>query len=260
MPARAAIEVDSLTLAFISREKATLVLQDVSFSAPEGCFVALLGPSGCGKSTLLHTIAGLLTPTRGEVRLFGKPVRGPSPAVGIMFQQDYLLPWRTVAGNVQLAWELRRERPKPERLYALLEEVDLRDAAHRYPQELSGGMRQRAALVRTLVTDPAVLLLDEPFSALDYTTRLRLGELVHTVLRRHRKTALFVTHDIPEAISLADRILLMGRNPGRIVATFVPPPELAQKPPLARRTDPAFPRLFERIWEEMRRVEDERPA
>ncbi|MBT9260340.1 MAG: ABC transporter ATP-binding protein [Clostridiales bacterium] len=257
MTSRAAIEVEDLEVAFISREIIHPVLEGVSLEVVEGGFTALLGPSGCGKSTLLNAIAGLLKPVEGRIFVLGKEVQGPSPEVGYMFQQDYLLPWRTVEKNIHLAWELRGERPIQERTLALLEEVGLGDALHKYPHELSGGMRQRVALVRTLAPEPAVLLLDEPFSALDYLTRLRLGDLVQKVLKRHQKTVLFVTHDIPEAISLADRIILLGGRPATVQREFRVPPHFQGLASLERRTDPAFQPLFQQIWEEMKRLDGE---
>ncbi|MCS6962761.1 ABC transporter ATP-binding protein [Thermoflexus sp.] len=197
-----------------------LALREVSLTLQPGEFVCLVGPSGCGKTTLLRILAGLLPPTRGEVWLGEQPLRGPDRRVGIVFQKDSLLPWRTAMENVRLPLELSGW-PRPEaagRAQALLEQVGLQGFEHAYPRELSGGMQQRVALARALAADPEILLLDEPFATLDAITRERLNEVLVELWERQRKTVLMVTHDVQEAAWLADRVLIMSPRPGTIVA------------------------------------------
>ena len=195
-------------------------LREVSLAMMPGEFVAVVGPSGCGKTTLLRILAGLLPPTRGEVWLGDRSLRGPDRRVGIVFQKDALLPWRTALENVRLPLELDG-CPRPEadrRARALLEEVGLQGFEEAYPRELSGGMQQRVALARALVADPEILLLDEPFATLDALTRERLNEVLIALWERQRKTVLMVTHDVHEAVWLADRVLVMSPRPGAVVA------------------------------------------
>jgi len=194
-------------------------IEDVSFSVADGEVVALIGPSGCGKSTLLNIAAGLQPPTSGQALVDGEPVEGPNAHVAFMLQKDLLLPWRTVAENVMLGAEIQGERRSEclRRAGELLCAFHLADFADRYPHQLSGGMRQRVALARTLAVNPSVLLLDEPFSAVDAQTRIVLQRDLAQTLERAEKTALLITHDLHEAVILSDRVLVMSRRPGRIV-------------------------------------------
>ena len=193
-------------------------LQDVSFSVDDGEFIAIVGPSGCGKSTMLKILAGLLPRTSGSATLAGTPMDAPSAAVGMVFQAPVLLPWRTIYDNVTFPVEVRRQPAASYRQRALdlLALVGLADFADRYPHELSGGMQQRAAIVRALVQDPKVLLMDEPFGALDAMTREQMNLELLRIWEQHRKTVLFVTHSITESIFLADRVLVMTPRPGRL--------------------------------------------
>jgi NitT/TauT family transport system ATP-binding protein len=187
-----------------------------------GEIVALIGPNGCGKSTFLRVASGLLTPDGGTVALDDGPISGPDPRIGLVFQEPRLLPWRTVGGNVAYPLELAgwsRER-REQRLGELLELVGLSEASHARPSQLSGGMRQRAAIARALALEPEVLLLDEPFSALDALTRDRLNVELLELWERTRSTIVIVTHSIPEAILLADRVVVMTPRPGRVAATI----------------------------------------
>ncbi len=195
-----------------------IALQDVSFTVEDGEFVAIVGPSGCGKSTMLKILAGLLPKTGGSATLAGATMDSPSPAVGMVFQAPVLLPWRTIYENVTFPVEVRRLPAKDYRQRALdlLELVGLKEFADRHPYELSGGMQQRAAIVRALVQDPRVLLMDEPFGALDALTREQMNLELLRIWDSHRKTVLFVTHSITEAIFLADRVLVMTPRPGRL--------------------------------------------
>lgn len=195
-------------------------LREVSLALRPGEFVCLVGPSGCGKTTLLRILAGLLRPTQGEIWLGAQPLREPDPRIGIVFQKDSLLPWRTALENVRLPLELSGW-PSPEaarQAQAWLEQVGLQGFEHAYPRELSGGMQQRVALARALAVNPEILLLDEPFATLDAITRERLNEVLIDLWEQQRKTVLMVTHDVQEAAWLADRVLVMSPRPGSIVA------------------------------------------
>ncbi|KAA6210338.1 ABC transporter ATP-binding protein [Streptomyces filamentosus] len=196
------------------------VLERTDLELPAGSFTALLGPSGCGKSTLLNLVAGFARPTEGRVTAGGEPVRGPGPERGVVFQHYALFPWRTARGNVEFALK-RLGLPRPERrrrALAALAEVGLADGAGKYPAQLSGGMQQRVALARALAAEPEVLLMDEPFGALDALTRTRMQTLLRELWKRRGTTVLFVTHDIDEALSLAERVVVLGGTPGRILA------------------------------------------
>jgi NitT/TauT family transport system ATP-binding protein len=211
----------------------------VSLKIADGEVVSLIGPSGCGKSTLLNIGAGLYAPSEGAAFVDGEKVEGPNAHVAFMLQKDLLLPWRTVVANVMLGAEIHGQAPaeRRRRAHELLEGFGLAEFADRYPHQLSGGMRQRAALARTLAVDPSVLLLDEPFSAVDAQTRMVLQRDLASTLTRAGKTALLITHDLLEAVTLSDRVLVMSARPGRVVEEMTI--DLAQRDdPLARRRDP----------------------
>ncbi len=217
----ARIELRGVAVTFPAAGKAGLeALGGVDLDIEPGEIVALIGPNGSGKSTLLRVIAGLLAPTRGSVAIDGRPVAGPSPRVGLVFQEPRLLPWRTTAENVAYPLELAGmpATEREARVASLLTTVGLEAAAAVIPSRLSGGMRQRAALARTLATEPAVLLLDEPFSALDELTRERLNLELLEIAARERSTVVIVTHSVQEAIFLADRVVVLSARPGRVVA------------------------------------------
>lgn len=192
---------------------------DTSFEASEGQFISLLGPSGCGKSTLLMMLAGLETPSAGALQLAGEPVSGPRRDTGIIFQDATLLPWRSVIDNVMFPIEILKlpREAHLARAKELLDRVGLGGFADKRPHELSGGMRQRVAICRALVHDPKVLLMDEPFSALDAITRDQMNVVLSDMLERYRKTVVFVTHSIREAVYLSDRVLVMGGRPSSII-------------------------------------------
>jgi NitT/TauT family transport system ATP-binding protein len=221
------------------REEPLVAVQSVSLSIASGEVVSLIGPSGCGKSTLLNMGAGLFLPNEGEVFVAGAPVRKPNPQVAFMLQKDLLMPWRTIRENAEFGLQLRRVRPSERRARAqsLLERCHLAGFEDHYPHQLSGGMRQRAALARTLVIDPMVLLLDEPFSAVDAQTKMILQQDLAEMVKAEKKTALFITHDLLEAVILSDRILVMSDRPGTIVEEIrVNLP--SRDDPLARRSMP----------------------
>ena len=225
----------------------------ISLDVREGEFISIVGPSGCGKSTLLSVIAGLLPPTQGRVTVRGKPVRGVSGHVGYMLQRDSLLEWRTIWKNVLLGLELRRrlDEETTARARRLLQSYGLWEFREKYPSQLSGGMRQRAALIRTLATSPDILLLDEAFSALDYQTRLSVTDDVYRILRREGITTLMVTHDIPESISMGDRVMILTRRPAR-VRELLPVDFGPGRTPLSCREDPRFSQYFNHIWKELK--------
>ncbi len=216
------IEIDRVGIALGEGAQRFEVLHEVSLSVAPGEFICLLGPSGCGKSTLLGALAGHLRPARGSLRLDGRPIDGPDPQRGLVFQQHTLFPWKTVLDNVAYGLKMqgrpRREREAEAR--RLLELVGLGGFERRYPRELSGGMQQRVEIARVLINQPRVLLMDEPFAALDALTRARMQELLLSLWGRIRTTVVFVTHDIDEALFLADRVLILGPRPGRIVETL----------------------------------------
>ena len=212
------IRIDDLTQVYRRGRTTTHALDRVSLEVRDGEFLAVVGPSGCGKSTLLRLIAGLLSPVSGRILLNETEVRGPQTALGIVFQSPVLLEWRNVLDNVLLQLELRGIEPAPyrERAHALLAQVGLGEFADRYPRELSGGMKQRAAIVRALIHDPPLLLMDEPFGALDALTREQMRIDIEALWAKTRKTVVFITHSIDEAVLLADRVAVMSPRPGRI--------------------------------------------
>ncbi len=247
------VALKQVTHVYVTDREASLAVEDIDFAVGTGEFISLVGPSGCGKTTILSMIAGLLCPAKGQVLLQGQPVNGPSPEVGYMLQQDYLFPWRTIMDNALLGLELgnRVDEASRERTRLLLEGMGLGGKEHLHPSQLSGGMRQRVALVRTLATNPGLLLLDEPFSALDYQTKLQLEDLIAETLRERGKTAILVTHDCTEAIAVSDRIIVLGRNPGHIRRTFAIPDAIREVQPFYAREQPGFNELFHEIWGEL---------
>ena len=238
------VRVDTVGKQFDGAQGPVQALSDVAFDVSAGEFVCIVGPSGCGKTTLFRIIAGLETPTSGEVRLDGTPVEGPGPDLGLVFQEYHLFPWRTVAGNVGFGPEQAgvpaEERDR--RVRELLDLVGLSGTAESYPGDLSGGMKQRVALARALALDPGLLLMDEPFGAVDAQTKKMLQDELLDIWRETGKTILFVTHDVEEAVKLADRIVVMAKEPGRIRAVV----DVDLSRPRAR-TDEAFAEYYERV-------------
>lgn len=213
------IGIDDVSLIYRSRRSDVQALDSISFSARDREFVALVGPSGCGKSTLLKLISGLLPPSRGSIRVNGQPVRGPTASIGIVFQSPLLMAWRTVMRNVLLQIEIRDLRVEDYRQKAmdLIQLVGLSGFENAHPHQLSGGMQQRVGLCRALIHDPDLLIMDEPFGALDAMTRELMNAELQRIWIERQKTVLFITHSITEAVYLADRVLVMSPRPGRLV-------------------------------------------
>jgi len=254
------LEYRDVTMRFSAPSGRALVtaIEGVNISVADGEVVALIGPSGCGKSTLLNIGAGLHAPSGGAAFVDGEQVAGPNRHVAFMLQKDLLLPWRTIAENVALGMEIQGEAKseRVRRAHDLLRGFNLADFSSHYPHQLSGGMRQRVALARTLAVDPSVLLLDEPFSAVDAQTRILLQRDLAQTLKRARKTALLITHDLLEAVILSDRVLVMSARPGRIVDEIAI--EIGDRDdPLRRRQDGRIAGYLARLMDrlEIGRVE-----
>lgn len=238
------LKFERIEMRYHTKNGETVAVKDLSFSVKQGEFLAVVGPSGCGKTTLLSLAAGLLKPSAGKIENGGV-------TFGYMLQKDELFPWRTIEKNVFLPLEIQR-RNTPERrkkVLSLAEKYGLKDFLKSFPRELSGGMRQRAALIRTLAAEPDVLLLDEPFSALDYQTRLNVCDDVYRIIKSEKKTAVLITHDISEAVSVADEAIVLSRRPATLVAEYALP--FGEETPLKRRENPAFSLWFERLWKDL---------
>lgn len=247
------LEVSDVSLIYHTPSGETPALSHISFQLMPEEFLAIVGPSGCGKSTLLNLISGLAEPDSGSITMEGRPVRQARSRIGYMLQKDSLLEWRSIFKNVTLGLEIRRDLT-PERLAfteALLADYGLSEFKKAKPSELSGGMRQRAALIRTLALKPDLLLLDEPFSALDAQTRLSVSDDIGKILKKEKKPAILVTHDISEAISMADRVLILSSRPASIRKEIPIHLELSERTPLTSRNDPKFKTYFNQIWKEL---------
>ena len=245
--ARPYVDVSGVGKTYRRAGRETHALDSIDLAIRSGEFLAIVGPSGCGKSTLLRIVAGLVQPTRGNVHVEGKRVERPQTNVGIVFQSPVLLDWRTVLGNVLMQIELRSLDPRDYRESALrlLGQIGLEDFADRYPYELSGGMRQRVSIARALIHDAPLLLMDEPFGALDALTREQMRLDLEALWIATHKTVMFITHSIDEAVLLADRVIVMSPRPGRIERTIDIP--LARPRGLAARREPEFVRITEEI-------------
>lgn len=241
------ITLDKVCLTYHTKESETPVLSDISFTVGKGELMGLVGPSGCGKTTILSLISGIIKPTTGSVFTAGQPPE-KCDISGYMLQKDELLPWRTNMGNILLGAEIKKldKQKIREKAMRLLEKYDLAGVEKHYPSQLSGGMRQRVALIRTLVLAPQIILLDEPFSALDFQTRLQVVGDVYNMLREEKMTAVFVTHDINEAISMCDRVAVLSSKPCRI-KKIVSVEVLNALPPSKRRLKSEFLELYDEI-------------
>ncbi|MFW6409873.1 MAG: ABC transporter ATP-binding protein [Halanaerobiales bacterium] len=246
------VKINNVSKKYLSFKGETQALVDINLNIKKDEFIAIVGPSGCGKTTLLSIISGLLEPDNGEVFIKNKKISDIRPEIGYMLQEDYLFEWRTVYDNVKLSLEIKGllDENTPELIHNLLAKYDLENFSAYYPSELSGGMRQRVALARTLAPDPEILLLDEPFSSLDYQTKLRLEEEMYETLLHQPRTVLLVTHDIAEAISMSERVIVLSARPGKIKhKTNV---QFARdKTPLEKRKVKSFQNYFDSIWREL---------
>lgn len=254
MEKKVAVELKDINMVYHTLEEETFAIEDINLKIFESEILSIVGPSGCGKSTLLSIIAGLIKPTKGEVLVNGKLVTKPLKNIGYMFQKDQLFDWRNVLNNVLIGLEIQGNAKKDSIKEAteMLANYGLEDFVNSYPYQLSGGMRQRVALIRTLMLKPDILLLDEPFSALDYQTRLAISDEVGLILKEKKKTAILVTHDIAEAISLSDRVAILSNRPGKIKDII----EInltceGEKTPIKSREAPEFRHYFNKIWKEL---------
>lgn len=249
----ALLELDHVGLSYHTLAGEIPALSQISFSIQEGEFVSLVGPSGCGKSTVLNLIAGLLTPEQGQITLQGLPRKHSVLSIGYMLQKDHLFEWLTIYENVLLGLEIQKKKSKKTAAHVdrLLQEYGLWNFRSSHPSQLSGGMRQRAALIRTLALEPSLLLLDEPFSALDYQTRLSVSDDIWKILQKEGNTALLVTHDISEAISMSDRVIILSKAPACVRCEIPILTTLADRAPMQMRNAPEFKQYFQQIWKEL---------
>lgn len=242
---RPIVSLEDVSLRYHSVNGETLAVSNLNFSVQAGEFLSIVGPSGCGKSSLLSMLAGLITPSHGKISVNGE--------IGYMLQKDYLLEWRTIRNNALLGLEIQNKLT-PENIAfveALLDQYGLSDFKEHYPYQLSGGMRQRVALIRTLAIRPDILLLDEPFSALDYQTRLSVSDEIGSIIRKEGKTAILVSHDISEAISLADRVVVLSSRPAHVKRIYDIHLSIDEYSPIKAREAPEFREYFNAIWKEL---------
>ena len=247
------VEVHNLSMKYHSLNGEVLALQDMDLSVGDGEFISIVGPSGCGKSTLLSLIAGLMRPSSGTISIGGRRVSGTSALVGYMPQKDQLFEWRTIFENALLGLEITHTLTGKTRDYVsrLIHTYGLAEFRDKYPNQLSGGMRQRAALIRTLATNPRILLLDEAFSALDYQTRLAVSDDIYSIIKKENKTAILVTHDIAESISMADRVLVLTKRPGTVKNVYEIKTSCENRTPINCREAPEFRHYFNQIWRDL---------
>jgi NitT/TauT family transport system ATP-binding protein len=247
------LKLENVSLIYHTKDDEILALKDINFSVYENEFVAIVGPSGCGKTTILSLISGLLKASSGKIYLDGKEINKTSSDIGYMLQRDHLFEWRTIWKNITLGLELQKKTKDKEiikKVKNLLEKYGLDPFKNKKPSQLSGGMRQRVALIRTLALDPKILLLDEPFSSLDFQTRLNLCDNVSEIIKNEKKTAILVTHDIAEAISMADRIIILTTRPASVKKIIeVNLHHLGS--PLKRRESDQAHKLFDEIWKDL---------
>lgn len=246
------LSVENINLTYQTPEGETQAVKDVSFTVREGEFISIVGPSGCGKSSLLSCIAGVTLPTKGRIMLEGRRINGISNDAGYMLQSDNLMPWRNIYKNAVLGLEIQKKLTDENISYVreLLKKYGLWEFRNSYPASLSGGMRQRVALIRTLAVRPRLLLLDEAFSALDYQTRVNVGRDVYNILRSEKQTMIMVTHDIPEAVSMSDRVIVLSQRPA-VIAKIVEIPFGAQRDTVAVRNTQQYRDCYDIVWKEM---------
>ena len=245
------LELKNVSLTYYTETDEIQAIKGLTFDCNEGDFLSIIGPSGCGKTSILSLIAGLLTPTSGKILIDGKESNSLSESLGYMLQKDHLFNWRTIEKNVFLPLEIKKICNKENKKYALdlLNKYGLSDFKKNYPSQLSGGMRQRVALIRTLASNPKLLLLDEPFSALDAQTRLTVCNDVYKIIKAEQKTTVLVTHDISEAISMSDIIIVLTGRPAMVKS--IHRPKIVGNLPTEKREQKEFGTLFEKIWKEL---------
>ena len=247
------LKIENISKIYQAKNGEIEALKDISFTVKQGEFVSIIGPSGCGKSTLLSIIAGLEDKNHGTLYIDGEESIDISPKIGYMLQKDSLLEWRSIYKNVILGLEIRKINTPENRRYVeeLLKKYHLYEFKDKYPSQLSGGMRQRVALIRTLAIKPKILLLDEAFSALDYQTRLMVTKDIYTIIKNENVTTLMVTHDISEAISMSDRIVVLTTRPATVKSIHNIEFEIEDRNPLSVRESPKFSKYFDSIWKEL---------
>lgn len=235
--------INNISKTFFQKTKTLKVIDNLTLNVKQGEIVAIVGPSGGGKSTILNLIAGLMSPDSGTIEINGK--------VGYMFQHDLLFEWRTIIDNIMIGLEISKkiDNQDLEKATNLLKKYDLIEFKNMKPSELSGGMRQRIALIRTLMLNPNILLLDEPFSALDAQTRIKISNDIYQMIKEEHLTAILVTHDISEAISLADKIIVLSKRPAHVKKEYIV--EIEESTPLKRRSNSKFSKYFEQIWNDL---------
>lgn len=247
------LEIKNVSKKYQSKENEILALDNINFRVKQGEFISIIGPSGCGKSTLLSIISGLEEKTEGEIYIEDNKVEGISEQIGYMLQKDCLLEWRNIWNNSILGLELKGKATEENKKYVenLLRKYNLYEFKNKYPSELSGGMRQRAALIRTLAIKPKILLLDEAFSALDYQTRIMVTNDIYSILRKEKITTLIVTHDISEAISMSDRVVVLTQRPARVKNIYRINFDIKNRNPINVRESPKFSQYFNELWKEL---------
>lgn len=247
------VEIKNIAMNYQSPNGEIASITNINLAITKGEFICIVGPSGCGKSTLLSIIAGLLKPSQGSIIINGRCITGTNMKVGYMLQKDYLFEWRSILQNIMLGLEIRKtlNTENKEYVYHLLETYGLLEFKDKYPAQLSGGMRQRVALIRTLALKPDILLLDEAFSALDYQTRLAVTEDIYLIIKKENKTAIMVTHDIAESISMADRVVVLTKRPSTIKSIYNIALTCSVKTPFNSREAPEFRHYFNDIWKEL---------
>ena len=247
------LKISNISLNYQSIKGETKALNNVNFEANEGDFISILGPSGCGKSTLLNIMSGLLKPSNGQVLYKGEDIKSNLDKIGYMFQKDNLFEWNTVWENVILGLKIKKQlnAESQERVHELLDAYGLLRFKNHYPSELSGGMKQRVALIRTLALKPEILFLDEPFSALDYQSRLLVCDDVYKIIKTEKKTAIMVTHDIAEAISISEKVIVLTKRPSNVKVQIPIDFENDDLTPFQKRKNPQFSGYFNRLWKEL---------
>lgn len=250
---REVLKLENISKTYQAKNGEIEALKDVNFSVGEGEFVSIIGPSGCGKSTLLSIIAGLEKKTSGKIYIDGIETDHVSSKIGYMLQKDSLLEWRTIYNNVIIGLEITHKKTKENEEYVkqLLKKYNLYEFKDKYPTQLSGGMRQRVALIRTLAIRPEILLLDEAFSALDYQTRIMVTKDIYNILKNENITALMVTHDISEAISMSDRVVVLKSRPATVKKIYTVDFEIENRDPMNVRNSPKFSKYFDSLWKEL---------